>query len=852
MKTIYRFITLPLCLIFAVVAYPQQRTVKFTGRDRTNQYRIKLDRVEIFNLDQLWEEVIYWPDTTLTMGVVGVEDYGTQVNVQLMRNTPNPFNGKTTFALVLPEERDLRLEVLDMNGKCVIGENYSNLVAGTHLFEAVLVSPQTYLLSATVRDGRMTLKMVNEGNGGANAIRYLGMSDLNGDLTLYLKNDCAAGNFPFAVGDEMQYTGYATIDGMEWTSSTVTKQQTNNETIPLLFDVTGPSVGTTAVSEIMDISAICGGVVTSDGGTSVIARGVCWSTFQNPTINDAHTVDGSGLGDFTSNLAGLVSGTHYFVRAYATNSVGTAYGEQLSFTTKTKPTVTTYPVSSITNITATCGGNVLSSGGAPVTARGVCWSTSQNPTINTNHTVDGSGAGTFTSNLTGLAPGNTYYVRAYATNSVGTAYGEERSFMTDSCPTIVVRPTNTTGLQQPLCPNYGHLNVMAVDAVTGAPIPNLTYSWSGEGVNYTSTNNQSFIAINENICSRLYNIVVQATDTVAGCEISDSYLVSVIDTLPPVFNGTLPNGYVYPSANGNYYIPDYTAYLTNQTVSDNCYPFSQLTIAQNPAAGTEFSGTTVVTITLSDRCGNVSVFSETIIQFTGDSYPCYGTPTVTDYDGNVYNTVQIGNQCWMKQNLKTTHYSDGTSIALGNSASETTAYRYYPKHISSNVSTYGYLYNWKAVMRNSSSSSTNPSGVQGICPTGWHVPSYAEWTQLTDYVSIQSAYLCGNNNTYIAKALASTTGWNLSSNFCAVGNAPDDNNATEFAALPAGYFYQDTGSGQYCYAPLGNNAEFWTTTNATSGNHSYFFGLTNVSQDAMLNNWSSWIGSGLSVRCLKD
>ena len=84
--------------------------------------------------------------------------------------------------------------------------------------------------------------------------------------------------------------------------------------------------------------------------------------------------------------------------------------------------------------------------------------------------------------------------------------------------------------------------------------------------------------------------------------------------------------------------------------------------------------------------------------------------------------------------------------------------------------TYGLLYNWKAVTRNSSSSSSNPSNVQGICPTGWHVPSDAEWTQLTNYVSSQSEYVCGNDEENIAKVLASTTGWNISTNTCAVGN----------------------------------------------------------------------------------
>ena len=102
---------------------------------------------------------------------------------------------------------------------------------------------------------------------------------------------------------------------------------------------------------------------------------------------------------------------------------------------------------------------------------------------------------------------------------------------------------------------------------------------------------------------------------------------------------------------------------------------------------------------------------------------------VTDIDGNVYKTVKLGNQVWMAQNLRTTRYADGRKIPLGTRESFDVAYRYYPNNNRANVSKYGYLYNWPAVMNGSLSSSANPSGVQGICPDGWHVPSDAEWTE---------------------------------------------------------------------------------------------------------------------------
>lgn len=215
--------------------------------------------------------------------------------------------------------------------------------------------------------------------------------------------------------------------------------------------VTGAVVTTTTVTSVTTTTAVSGGNITSDGGGSITARGVCWATTANPDLTKSKTTDGSGTGTFTSNLTALTPGTLYHVRAYATNSSGTTYGADVTFTTvPVIPTVTTALITSPTQTGATTGGNVTANGGAAVTARGVCYGTAPAPAIGGAHTTDGAGDGAFVSNLTGLTPSTLYYVRAYATNSAGTAYGAELSFTTSAVllatvtTTAVTSPTNNS------------------------------------------------------------------------------------------------------------------------------------------------------------------------------------------------------------------------------------------------------------------------------------------------------------------------------------------------------------------------------------------------------------------------
>lgn len=187
-----------------------------------------------------------------------------------------------------------------------------------------------------------------------------------------------------------------------------------------------PTVKTTPITEVTAEGATLGGEVMTDGRLAVTARGICYGTEQQPTVEGTHTTDGTGLGAFTTTLKNLEHNTIYYARAYATNKKGTAYGEQVKFTTELGvPLITTDSVYRITAHSAKCKGHVESDGGYAVSKKGTCWSRQPDPTVDDECTNDGSGKGEFTSTLSGLLENTTYYVRTYATNATATVYGEQ-------------------------------------------------------------------------------------------------------------------------------------------------------------------------------------------------------------------------------------------------------------------------------------------------------------------------------------------------------------------------------------------------------------------------------------------
>lgn len=228
---------------------------------------------------------------------------------------------------------------------------------------------------------------------------------------------------------------------------------------------------------------------------------------------------------------------------------------------------------------------------------------------------------------------------------------------------------------------------------------------------------------------------------------------------------------------------------------------------------------------------------------------------VTDVDGNTYNGIWIGNQLWMKENLRTTRYDDGMNIPMSNTWSNTEPYCYAHglhqcnEENSNNISIFGYLYNWAAVMRGTNSSNDNPSGVQGICPKGWHVPSDTEWEEMINTVKKQSVYCCDDyiDCKRIAKSLSAKNTWtSCTTDTCAPGYNPSTNNATGFSALPAGYC-----SYGIQFNDFGKKNTYWSSTEVDDkyGAHNRSI---NYEYSHVFESLCDSKNYGYSVRCVRD
>ena len=598
---------------------------------------------------------------------------------------------------------------------------------------------------------------------------------------------------------------------------------------------TSPTVTTDDVTNITQTTASSGGNVTSDGGAAVTVRGVCWSTSQNPTTADNLTTDGSGIGTFISSLSALTANTTYYVRAYATNSAGTSYGNQKSYTTLpdvTVPTVSTAPVTNVTTNTATSGGTVTDDGGAFVSARGVCWNTSQNPTLADPYTTDGTGTGSYVSQLTGLTSNTTYYVRAYATNSAGTAYGNQESFTTLQDPVLPTVTTNdATDITQTTATSGGN-----VVSDGGATVTVRGVCWSTSSNPSTADNHTTdgsgigaFVSYLTGLTpNTFYYVRAYATNSVGtayGNEITFTTLSNI--TLPTVTTDDATNITQTTATSGGNVTSDGGGTVTargvcwstssNPTLSDSHTTDGSglgtfVSYITGLIAYTQYYVRAYATNSVGTAYGNEISFT------TLQPFQCGET---INYSGQTYNTVEIGTQCWLKENLNVGTMIPGSQSQTGAPPIEKYCYNDDP----ANCNIYGGLYQWDEMMLGS----TLP-GVQGICPDGWHIPTDAEWTILTTFLgglSVAGGKM--KEEGYVHWSFPNTGATNISG----------------FTALPGGYNV----SGSFVY--LTTMGYFWSSTEHSSPNTTAWTRvLVHNNEDVNHNFFFKTMGQ--SCRCLKN
>ena len=601
-----------------------------------------------------------------------------------------------------------------------------------------------------------------------------------------------------------------------------------NEITFQTLPVAVPTLITTDASGITQTTVTSGGTVSNDGGAIVTERGIVYGTSTNPTTTNTKVTSGSGTGSFSLNVTSLTPNTTYYIRSYAINNAGTGYGNNITFQTAipSVPSLTTRELLNITNTTATGGGSITNDGGSNITVKGICWGTSPNPTTTDSKTTDGTGTTTFTSFITGLSANVTYYVRAYATNSTGTGYGNQQTFTTSSTSNTlpVVTSTSVTDLTTIQATFNAEVNSQGGGTVTergavwntsGNPTVNSNRVPSGSGTGvYTAT--ITGLSGGSNYYVRAYalnsfgisygseipfstpqgiptvsiiSVSLQSTSAGIVGEVTDAGGQSIIER-GVVWNTTgTPTTLDTKIANGNS-LGIYTTQISGLILGSTYFV---RTYATN-TSGTAYSNTRTITAAL---------------------------PPVVDIDGNYYDTVHIGNQIWFKQNLKTTRYRNGGNIpyVLGNTdwgALTTGAWNYYD-HDASNNSVYGKLYNWYSTQGDT------------LCPTGWGVPTDDEWTTLTTYLggeSVAGGKMKSVGNDYWYNPNTGAT------------------NESGFSVLPGG-----CRNGNGSFSSIRGNAFFWS---ATGSDYSNAGGRSLGNFGGIVTRNSLSKSFGASIRCLKD
>jgi uncharacterized protein (TIGR02145 family) len=592
------------------------------------------------------------------------------------------------------------------------------------------------------------------------------------------------------------------------------------------------SLTTAPVSNITSNSARSGGSIKSDGGAPITERGICWSESKEPTTANQKTVCGSGTGDFTCELTGLKRDTEYYVRAYAINSAGTAYGNEIYFKTDIEPVkISTAPVSNITSNSARSGGSITDDGGVPITERGICWSESKEPTTANQKTVCGSGTGDFTCELTGLKRCTDYYVRAYAINSKGTSYGDVIPFKTAAeKPKLSTAPVS---------------NITSTSAKSGgtitddgcAPITERGVCWS-QSPGPTTANQKTVCGsgTGDFTCELSglkrytpYYVRAYATNS-AGTSYGNELSFRTEAETPKLSTASIGSITITSAKSGGNITDDGGARITVRGVCWSTSP-NPTTSSKKTTDGAGAGSYSSLLYDLSmGSLYYVRAYATNEGGKTGYGHEVEFLTLLKDVEGNTYKLVKIGQQIWMAQNLRTTHLNEKTSISHVTTDGKwlslsTPAYCWYGNDQTKYAATYGALYNWYTV------------NTLKLCPSGWHVPSDAEWTVLAN--SLGGSDLAGGKMKATGTLEARTGLWREPNTGAT--------NISLFTGVPGGW-RDGFGFLHGMFSLMGENGSWWSST--TSDNFAWYRYLHYKS--ASISRQKNDKRSGFSVRCLKD
>jgi uncharacterized protein (TIGR02145 family) len=590
-----------------------------------------------------------------------------------------------------------------------------------------------------------------------------------------------------------------------------------------------PKVVTASVDNISGKSARAGGNVADDGGADITDRGIFWGTSADPETSGTKIAIGKGLGVFYDTLRTLSPGVKYYVKAYAQNSKGIAYGNETFFTAQINMAViTTSAVTNLTTTTATVGGDVSDDGGFKVTARGIYWGTLPNTQNTGMKAAVDSGKGVFSKNLEGLSRGVTYYVRAYATNIKGTSYGEEISFTTQSDLAKV-----TTSI---LDITVNSLTVGGeVSLSGGSPVTERGVYW-GTAAETQNTGTKLTIGSGTGIFSALLNSLNPGTKYYVKAYAINSVGVSYGNEISFTTLGKIPSAATLAQTNLNATNAQLNGLISSNSLSTTVtFEYGTTTAYGNSVAATG-SPVTLDNDTLSIIINGL--IPNTVYHFRVKAINVLGTAygddmtfttvitgitgTVSDNEGNTYKTIGIGYQQWMTENLKSTKYNNGTAIPLIQADTSwaklnSPGYCWFNNDQGTYKDTHGAIYNWYTV------------NTGNLCPTGWHVPSEADITELVNFLGDAS----------VAGGMLKEAGYSHWNN--------PNTGATDAYGFSARAGGKRLDNGSFDYLKIEGN--FWGATNYSTQTAAYLYLLYNYN-----NSFQAYMNKkyGMSVRCVKD